>query len=102
VRVVELCLALDTLAGPVNTVAPAPATNREFTRVLGQVLGRPTLLPLPALAVRLLLGEMGQALLLDSARVLPERLERAGFRFRHPGLETALRAALAREPTGTG
>ena len=95
VRVIELCLALDTLAGPVNAVAPAPATNREFTRVLGRVLGRPTLVPLPALAVRLLLGEMGQALLLDSARVLPRRLERAGFRFRHPGLETALRAALA-------
>jgi hypothetical protein len=102
VRVIELCLALDTLAGPVNAVAPAPVTNREFTRVLGRVLGRPTLVPLPALAVRLLLGEMGQALLLDSARVLPQRLERAGFRFRHPDLETALRAALARERTGSG
>ena len=93
-RVIELCLALETLAGPVNAVAPAPVTNREFTRVLGRVLGRPTLVPLPALAVRLLLGEMGQALLLDSARVLPRRLERAGFRFRHPELEGALRAAL--------
>jgi uncharacterized protein (TIGR01777 family) len=102
VRAIELCLALDALAGPVNAVAPAPVANREFTRILGRVLGRPTLVPLPALAVRLLLGEMGQALLLDSARVLPRRLERAGFRFRHPGLETALRAALAREPTGTG
>ena len=95
VRVIELALALDILTGPVNAVAPAPATNREFTRVLGRVLGRPTLVPLPALAVRLLLGEMGQALLLDSARVLPRRLERAGFRFRHPELEGALRAALA-------
>lgn len=95
VRVIELCLALETLAGPVNAVAPAPVTNREFTRVLGRVLGRPTLVPLPALAARLLLGEMGQALLLDSARVLPRRLERAGFRFRHPELEGALRAALA-------
>ncbi len=102
VRAIELCLALDALAGPVNAVAPAPIANREFTRVLGRVLGRPTLVPLPALAVRLLLGEMGQALLLDSARVLPQRLERAGFRFRHPGLETALRAALARERTETG
>jgi uncharacterized protein len=96
VRVIELCLALDTLAGPVNAVAPAPATNREFTRTLGRVLGRPTLVPLPAFAVRVLLGEMGRALLLDSARVLPRRLERAGFRFWHPGLEDALRAALAR------
>lgn len=95
VRILELCLALDTLAGPVNAVAPAPVTNREFTRVLGRLLRRPTLVRVPALVVRLLLGEMGQALLLDSARVLPRRLERAGFRFRHPGLEDALRAALA-------
>ena len=95
VRVVELALAVETLAGAVNAVAPAPATNRELTRVLGRVLGRQTLFPFPAFAVRLLLGEMGQALLLDSARVLPRRLERAGFRFRHPELEGALRAALA-------
>ena len=95
VRVLELCLALDTLAGPVNAVAPVPVTNREFTRALGLVLRRPTLVPLPAPAVRLLLGEMGRALLLDSARVLPRRLERAGFRFRHPDPEAALRAALA-------
>ena len=68
VRAIELCLALDGLAGPVNAVAPAPVPNREFTRVLGQVLGRPAFVPLPAFAVRLLLGEMGQALLLGSAR----------------------------------
>jgi uncharacterized protein (TIGR01777 family) len=99
VRVIELCLGLDSLAGPVNAVAPAPATNTEFTRALGRVLGRPTLVPLPALAVRLLLGEMGQTLLLDSARVVPRHLERAGFRFRHPDLEEALRAALGRAST---
>ena len=96
VRIIELCLAVDTLSGPVNAVAPAPATNREFTRVLGRVLGRPAVVPLPALAVRVLLGEMGRALLLDSARVLPRRLEHAGFRFTHADLEAALRAALAR------
>ncbi len=56
---------------------------------------RPALVPFPSLAVRLLLGEMGQALLLDSTRVFPRRLERAAFRFRHPGLAAALRAALA-------
>ncbi len=94
VRVIELALALESLAGPVNAVAPAPVTNREFTGVLGRVLARPTLLPLPAAAVRLLMGEMGQALLLGSARVLPRRLEHAGFGFRHPDLEGALRAAL--------
>jgi uncharacterized protein len=99
VRILELCLALDTLAGPVNAVAPAPVSNQELTRVLGRVLGRPTLVPFPAPAVRMLLGEMGEALLLDSARVVPRRLERAGFRFRHPGLEGALRDALARDST---
>ena len=96
VRVIELAIALERLAGPVNAVAPAPVTNREFTRVLGRVLGRPTLVPLPGPAVRVLMGEMGQALLLDSARALPRRLERAGFRFRHPDLEGALRATLGR------
>ena len=96
VRAIELCLGLDGIAGPINAVAPAPVTNREFTRKLGKVLGRPTLVPLPALAVRLLLGEMGRALLLGSARVLPRRLERAGFHFRHPRLESALRAVLSR------
>jgi uncharacterized protein (TIGR01777 family) len=94
VRVIELALVLERLAGPVNAVAPAPVTNREFTRAVGQVLGRPTLLPLPATAVRLLMGEMGQALLLDSAHALPRRLERAGFGFRYPALESALRAVL--------
>jgi uncharacterized protein (TIGR01777 family) len=98
VRVIELALGAEEIRGPVNAVAPVPATNRAFTRALGQVLGRPTLLPLPAPVVRLLMGEMGQALLLGSARVLPRRLERAGFRFRYPELPSALRAALAAEP----
>jgi hypothetical protein len=94
VRVVEQALVADTLAGPVNGVAPTPATNREFTKALGRVLRRPTLVPFPAPAVRLVLGEMGQALLLASARVRPERLERSGFRYLHPDLEPALRALL--------
>jgi uncharacterized protein (TIGR01777 family) len=80
--------------GPVNATAPAPATNAEFTRVLGKVLGRPTVLPLPAAAIKLIFGEMGQALLLDGARILPRMLLERGFSFRHPTLEGALRAAL--------
>jgi uncharacterized protein len=95
VRTIELALVVETLVGAVNAVAPSPVTNRELTRALGRALGRPTLVPFPAFAVRLLLGEMGRALLLDSARVLPRRLERAGFRFRHPDLDGALRAALS-------
>jgi hypothetical protein len=77
-----------------NATAPAPITNREFTRALGKVLRRPTPLPVPAFALRLLLGEMADALLLSSTRVVPSRLQAAGFRFEHEGIEPALRSAL--------
>jgi uncharacterized protein (TIGR01777 family) len=93
---IEFALTMPTLAGPVNAVAPGPVTSREFARILGRVLHRPAVLPVPALAIRLALGEMGQALLLAGARVVPARLEAAGFRFRHPGLEAALRRVLGR------
>lgn len=89
-------LTTDALRGPVNAVAPAPVTNAEFTRTLGRVLGRPTLVPLPAFAARLALGEMADELLLTSQRVLPARLEASHYRFRHPSLEGALRAELGR------
>ena len=90
--------ALDTasLAGAVNAVAPEPVQNRELARTLGRVLGRPALLPLPAFAARLLLGQMADELLLASARVEPARLQATGFAFRHPTLEDALRHELGR------
>jgi uncharacterized protein len=87
-------LFTDGTTGPVNGTAPAPVTNAEFTRTLGHVLGRPTIVPLPAVAVRAVFGEMGDALLLASQRVLPTRLEAAGFRFEEPALESALRTEL--------
>lgn len=87
-------LFTESLEGPVNVTSPDPVTNAEFTRVLGKVLRRPTLFPLPAPAIRLLFGEMGQALLLEGARVLPTKLEASGFRFQHPRLEDALRLEL--------
>jgi len=89
-------LTTDRLRGPVNAVAPAPVTNAEFTRTLGRVLGRPTLVPLPAFAARLALGEMADELLLTSQRVVPARLQASGYAFRHPTLEGAFRAALDR------
>jgi uncharacterized protein (TIGR01777 family) len=92
VAALELALAGGIPAGPVNVVAPAPVTNAEFARTLAGVLGRPALLPVPAAAVRLLLGEMGEALLLAGQRVRPGRLLDAGFVYRHPALESALRA----------
>lgn len=96
VGVITHVLADERLAGPVNAVTPAPVTNAEFTRTLGRVLGRPTLVPLPALAARLLLGEMADEVLLASARVEPARLLASGFGFAHPTLEGALRHILGR------
>ncbi len=94
--VIQYALFTESLSGPVNAVAPAPVTNREFTRTLARLLHRPALLPLPAAAVRLLFGEMGRTLLLESARVLPRRLAESGFSHLHPTLEGALRAELGR------
>jgi uncharacterized protein len=76
----------------VNAVSPVPVTNRELTEALGMVLSRPTLLPVPAFALRLAVGgEMADALLLASTRVAPRRLEETGYRFRFPELREALR-----------
>jgi NAD dependent epimerase/dehydratase family enzyme len=89
-------LRTDSLSGPVNTVSPHPATNREFTRSLGKVLSRPTLFPMPAFAARLLFGEMADALLLSSSRVEPVRLKRSGYQFLYPKLDAALWHLLGR------
>ena len=83
-------LANESLRGPVNVVAPNPATNLEFTKTLGRVLKRPTLFPVPAFAVRLLFGEMANAALLASTRVEPKKLKYTCYRFRHPDLDLAL------------
>ncbi|HEU4333202.1 MAG TPA: DUF1731 domain-containing protein, partial [Candidatus Eisenbacteria bacterium] len=80
--------------GPVNAVAPEPATCGDVARALGRALHRPAVLPVPAFAIRLLLGEMADALLLASAKVAPARLARAGFVFEHPTLDAAMTAAL--------
>lgn len=87
----------EDLAGPVNATAPNPVDNREFGRTLGRVLRRPAIVPLPAIAVRALFGEMGRELLLGGAFVKPAALERSGFRFDFPILEHALRFQLWRE-----
>ena len=94
VGVIEHVIRNDTLAGPVNAATPNPVTNQEFTKTIGRVLGRPTVFPVPSFAVRLLFGEMGDALLLASARLEPARLAASGFAFRYPELEPALRHVL--------
>ena len=83
-------------AGVFNLTAPAPVRNEEFTRALGRVLKRPAVLPVPAVVVKTLFGEMGEEALLASQRAVPERLLAGGFRFRHAALEGALRATLGR------
>lgn len=84
----------DSLSGPVNLVSPNPITNREFTKTLGRVLHRPTLVPAPALALRIALGEMADEMLLASARVLPQRLIASGYRHTDPTLGPAIRGRL--------
>lgn len=91
-------LAHEDITGPVNVVSPHAATNAEFTRVLGKTLGRPTVVPLPALAARMMFGEMADALLLGGARVFPKRLVDSGYRFAYPHLEHALAHLLS--PSG--
>lgn len=90
--------ALDAreLSGPVNVVAPNSLPQRAFARTLGRVLRRPAIWPLPAAAVSLLFGEMGREALLAGSFVAPRKLLGAGFRFRHPDLEGALRFELGR------
>jgi uncharacterized protein (TIGR01777 family) len=86
------------LAGPVNVVGPEPVTNATFTEVFGRVLHRPTIMPIPGVALKLLVGGFaGEAL--KSQRVLPGVLSRAGFAWRLPTLDAALRAALKPEPS---
>ena len=92
--IVNTALFDDGLSGPVNAVAPEAPTNREFTRALGRVLKRPTVLPLFAPMVRLMFGEMGQSLLLEGQRVSPARLLEMKFPYLFPALEDALRAEL--------
>jgi uncharacterized protein (TIGR01777 family) len=97
VGAIQHAILNDPLSGAVNGVSPNAVTQAEFARTLGRVLGRPAFLPLPAPAVRVVLGEMGQALLLDGARVQPRKLLDSGFCFFRPDLGPALRTALGRE-----
>jgi len=94
VGIILHALKTDSVRGPVNAVAPNPARNAEFTRVLGKVLSRPTIFPMPAFAARLALGEMADELLLASQRVEPAKLKASGYVFQQPELQAALEAML--------
>jgi uncharacterized protein (TIGR01777 family) len=96
VRVLRLAMDDMSWNGPVNLVAPEPVRNAEFTRVLASVLHQPAIFPAPALALRLALGEMADALLLSSQRVQPECLKQYGYTFRYENLEAALHAIVTK------
>ena len=87
---IKFALANESVRGPVNLVSPNPVTNAEFTKTLGKVLSRPTIFPIPGFAIKLMFGEMGEALLLGGQRVAPVRLVGGGFEFRYPQLQAAL------------
>lgn len=94
VRVIEHCLAAESLLGAVNASSPQPVRNHDFAKVLGRVLRRPALLAVPSFALRLAVGEMADEALLASQRVEPARLQSSNFAFRCPDLEGALRNLL--------
>lgn len=94
--VVELMVFLmnQAVSGAVNATAPHPVTNRTFAQALGRALGKPARLPTPRLALKLLVGQMAEELLLTGQRVLPARAQAMGFHFRYPDLDEALRAVV--------
>ncbi|HLW60504.1 MAG TPA: TIGR01777 family oxidoreductase [bacterium] len=97
VRAIAYALRRDTLRGPLNLVSPQPVTNREFTEILGQVLRRPTIVAVPAVVLRAVLGEAAGEML-GSQRAHPTKLLAEEFAFLHPELEPALRHLLRGEP----
>ena len=95
VGILRFALENGAARGPLNVVSPQPVRNAEFTKELAKTLHRPALFPAPAFALRLLLGEMADELLLSSQRVLPAQLEKLGYRFLHPDLAAALTNVLS-------
>jgi uncharacterized protein len=88
-------LLKESLSGPVNFTAPVPVTNSEFIKTLGEVLGRPTLIPVPAFVLRGLFGEMADETMLASTRAEPRKLLSSGYEFRYTELKSALEYALS-------
>lgn len=93
-RVITHCINDESIEGPVNAVSPEPLTNKQFTKGLGSALRRPTIIPMPAFMAKIALGEMAEALLLASSRVLPKKLQASGFEFLHSDLQSCLKHEL--------
>jgi uncharacterized protein (TIGR01777 family) len=97
VSMVTWAIETADVSGVVNATAPKPVTNKAFSKALGRALHRPSLLPAPRLALRLLFGEMADTMLLTGQRVMPKKALEMQFGFRYPDVDLAMRAALARE-----
>jgi hypothetical protein len=96
IDLVRFAIRTEEVVGPLNVTAPDPVTNADFARTLGRTIGRPSLMPTPGFALKLLLGEMAEALLLSGQRAVPARAERLGYRFAFTDLAGALRAIFKR------
>jgi uncharacterized protein len=95
VGAIQFVIENAAMRGPVNAVSPHPATNAEFAKALGRIIGRPAIFPVPSFVLNLVFGEMAREAMLASCRAQPTRLLESGFVFRHPELEPALRCMLA-------
>ena len=93
VGAIQYALTNDSMVGPMNVVSPEPIRQHDFQRVLGRVLSRPSFMPAPAFALKMILGTFAQEVL-SSKRVLPSALEKAGYEFSEPDLEAVLRKTL--------
>jgi uncharacterized protein len=91
---IRFALEHDVITGPLNLTGPTPVTNAEFTKALAAAVGRPTSIPVPAFAIKGLLGAMGEEMLLNGQRAVPAKLQAAGYQFRHHTVTEALAAAI--------
>jgi len=94
IEIINHILKTEKIHGPVNLVSPEPVTNYQFTKILGKILRRPTIFPLPAFLAKIIFGEMAQELLLSSTKVKPDKLLKSGYSFKNPTFEVALRILL--------
>lgn len=97
VDLVRFALRTAALSGPMNATAPSPVTNRDFARAVGRAISRPSFMPAPGFALKLMLGEMAEALLLSGQRAVPQKAEDLGFNFTYPTIDSALRALFLNE-----
>jgi len=94
IAIIHFALENENVRGAVNSTAPNPVTNETFTKTLGEVLNRPTIIPIPEFGVKFIFGEMGETLLLEGCRVIPKKLQDSGFTFKYTELKEALKKAV--------